>query len=100
MHINLVMQRLLKQKGLNQRQSKRTLVVSTPVTRKVCQEVSDHLRSQELIIENYLSDDISEALIYAKQVGMGSILHFKHGDQIDVYNLEEGTVNQTTINQL
>lgn len=100
MHINLVMQRLLKQKELSKRQSTRTLVVSTPVTRKVCQEVSDHLRSQELIIENYLSDDISKALIYAKQVGIGGILHFKHGDQIDVYNLEQGTVEQTTINQL
>lgn len=100
MHINLVMQRLLKQKELSKRQSTRTLVVSTPVTRKVCQEVSDHLRSQELIIENYLSDDISEALSYAKKVGMERILHFKHGEQIDVYNLEKGTVKQTTINQL
>ena len=100
MHINLVMQRLLKQKELSKRQSTRTLVVSTPVTRKVCQEVSDHLRSQELIIENYLSDDMSEALIYAKQVGVNRILHFKHGEQIDVYNLEKGTVKQTTINQL
>lgn len=100
MHINLVMQRLLKQKELSKRQSTRTLVVSTSVTRKVCQEVSDHLRSQELIIENYLSDDMSEALIYAKQVGVNRILHFKHGEQIDVYNLEEGTVKQTTINQL
>lgn len=100
MHINLVMQRLLKQKELSKRQSSRTLVVSTPVTRKVCQEVSDHLRSQELIIENYLSDDMSEALSYAKQVGMERILHFKQGEQIDVYNLEKGTVKQTTINQL
>lgn len=100
MHINLVMQRLLKQKELSKRQSTRTLVVSTSVTRKVCQEVSDHLRSQELIIENYLSDDMSEALIYAKQVGVNRILHFKHGEQIDVYNLEKGTVKQTTINQL
>ena len=100
MHINLVMQRLLKQKELSKRQSSRTLVVSTPVTRKVCQEVSDHLRSQELILENYLSDDISEALSYAKQVGMERILHFKQGEQIDVYNLEKGTVKQTTINQL
>ncbi len=100
MHINLVMQRLLNQKDLSKRQSNRTLVVSTPVTRKVCQEVSDHLRAQELIIENYLSEDIHEALIYAKQVGMGGILHFKHGEQIDVYNLEKGTVEQTTINQL
>lgn len=100
MHINLVMQRLLNQKELSKRQSARTLVVSTPVTRKVCQEVIDHLRSQELIMENYLEDDISEALIYAKQAGMDGILHFKHGEQIDVYNLEKGTVEQTTINQL
>ena len=100
MHINLVMKRLLNQKELSKRQSNRTLVVSTPVTRKVCQEVSDHLRTQELIIENYLSDDIHEAVNYAKQVGMGGILHFKHGEQIDVYNLEKGTVEQTTINQL
>lgn len=100
MHINLVMQRLLKQKELSKRQSTRTLVVSTSVTRKVCQEVSDHLRSQELIIENYLSDDMSKALIYAKQVGVNRILHFKYGEQIDVYDLEKGTVKQTTINQL
>ena len=100
MHINLVMQRLLKQKVLSRRQSKRMLAVSTSVTRKVCQEVSDHLRSQDLIVENYLSDDINEALIYAKQVDIDRILHFKHGEQIDVYYLEKGTMEQTTINQL
>lgn len=100
MHINLVMQRLLFQKGLSQRQSKRTLVVCTAITRKVCQEVSDQLRAQDLIIENALTNNIKEALDYAKQVGMGGVLHFKYGDKIDVYNLEKGTVEETSINQL
>ena len=100
MHIQLVIQRLLSQKPLRQNQSNRTLVVSTTVTRKVCQEVSDHLRAQNLIIEKYLSDDLQEALSYAKQVGMGGVLYFKQGEQVEVYNLEKGTVEQTTINQL
>lgn len=100
MNINLMMQRLIQQRGLKQRQSKRTLVVYTPITRKVCQEVSDQLRKQDLIIENYLGEDIAEALVYAKQAGMGGILHFKYGDKIDVYNLEQGSVEETSINQL
>lgn len=100
MHINLVMQHLLQQRGLINRQSKRTLVVCTSVTRKVCQEISDHLRNQDLIIENFLSDQIEDALTYAKQIGIGGILYFKHGDKIDVYDLEKGTVEETSINQL
>lgn len=100
MNINFVMQRLLKQKDLNKRQSKRTLVVSTPVTRKVCQEVCDGLRSENLILENSLVDDIDEALAYAKRAGLSSVFHFKSGDKVDVYNVERGTVEETTINQL
>ena len=100
MNINFVMQRLLQQKGLSKRQSKRTLAISTEVTRKVCQEVCDHLRSQEVIIENSLVDDIDEALKYAKQSGFNRVIHFIHGDQIEIYDLERGTYEETNVNQL
>lgn len=100
MNINFVMQRLLQQKGLNKRQTKRTLVVSTEVTRKVCQEVSDHLRSNDLIVENSLTDDLEKAISYAKQSGFYRVLYFKHGDKIEVHDLDRGTIEEITINQL
>lgn len=100
MHINQMLQRLILQKGLADRQEKRTLVVCSNVTRKVCQEVSDHLRRQNKIIENSLSDDLAESLTYAKKAGMTRVLHFKSGDKVDVYELAKGSMIQTTINQL
>ena len=99
-HINLVLQRLILQKGLKERQEKRTLVVCSAVTRKVCQEVSDHLRRQNKIVENSLSDNLEESLAYAKKAGMTKVLHFKHGDKVDIYELSKGTIKQSTINQL
>lgn len=100
MNINFVMQRLLKQKALNRRQSKRTLAVSKPVTRKVCQEVCDGLREDNLIFENSLVDDIDEALAYAKQVGFDKVFYFKSVDKVDIYNVACGTMEEITINQL
>ena len=100
MNINFVMQRLLKQKDLDKRQTKRTLAVSTPLTRKVCEEVCDGLRADQMIIENSLVDDIDEALDYAKQAGLSSVMHFKSGDKVDVYDVVYGTYKETTINQL
>lgn len=100
MNINFVMQRLLKQKNLEERQSKRTLVVSTPITRKECEEVSDSLRENNHIIENSLMDHIEEALSYAKKSGMTEVMYFKHGNQVEIYNLESGTKEERTINQL
>ena len=99
-HVNLLMQRLIKQRNLTQRQSKKTLVVCSPVTRRVCSEVSDELRNSDLVLENFLGEDINEAVKYAKAAGLGGILHFKHGDKVDVYNLENGTVKETSISQL
>ncbi|MBE6024083.1 MAG: ATP phosphoribosyltransferase regulatory subunit [Cellulosilyticum sp.] len=99
-NINFVMQRLLKQRDLKKRQSKKTLAVSTPITRKVCQEVCDGLREENHMIENSLLDDIDASVDYAKKAGLSEVLHFKHGDKVDVYHLEYGTVEETTINQL
>ena len=100
MNINFVMQRLLKQKDLDKRQTKRTLAVSTPLTRKVCEEVCDGLRADQMVIENSLVDDIDEALDYAKKVGLSFVMHFKSGDKVDVYDVVYGTYKETTINQL
>ena len=100
MNINFVMQRLLKQKDLNKRQSKRTLMVSTSVTRKVAEEVCDNLRANQTIIENSLVDDIDEALAYAEKAGVGYVMHFKHGDKIDLYDVERGTIKEQSINEL
>lgn len=100
MNINFVMQRLLVQKDLDKRQSKRTLVVSTPLTRKVSEEISDGLRADQEIIENSLVDDIDEALDYAKSVGVNRVMHFKSGDKVDVYDVTFGTYKETTIKEL
>lgn len=100
MNINLVMQRLIKQRNLAERQPKRTLVVSTPITRKQSQEVCDALRMRQQIIENSLVDDLDEALDYAKKANFSELLHFKYGDKVDVYNLEGWTKKEKTINQL
>ena len=100
MHINLVLQRLIKQRGLKERQEKRTLVVCNKVTRKACEEVSDYLRRQEMIVENSLSDDIEESLTYAKKAGMSKVLHFNHGDKVMIYDLIHNTQNESTIGQL
>ena len=100
MNINFVMQRLLKQKDLNQRQSKRTLAVSTVVTRKVAEEVCDSLRENQTIIEHSLVDDIDEALTYAEKAGLSYVMHFKHGDKVDLYDVERGTIEEKVINAL
>lgn len=100
MNINLVMQHLMQKQGLEDLQKRRTLVVSNDLTRKACIEVSGALRSQGLVIENSLTSHLEEALNYAKERGIGGLLHFKSGDQVSVYNLQDGTVQETTINEL
>ena len=100
MHINLVLQRLILQRGLEKRQTKRTLAICNVHTRKVCQEVSNQLRSQDVIVENSLSQDLEEGLAYAKRANMSEVLYFKQGDKVEIYNLDKGTKEEKTINQL
>ncbi|QEH69644.1 ATP phosphoribosyltransferase regulatory subunit [Cellulosilyticum sp. WCF-2] len=100
MHMNAILQRLIKQKPLTPLYSKCTLVVANKQTRKICYEVSDHHRESGMVIENSFTDNIEEAKAYAKAVGMGGILHYKDYNKVDVYNLAEGTVQEATINEL
>lgn len=100
-HINRVMQRLIKQKSLEQRQSIKALAVCKTITRKVCHEVCDHLRNRGMIIENFLQEEaMEEAIAYAKQAGFNQIFNFKHGDIIEVYAVQEGKKYETTVNEL
>lgn len=100
MSINLLLQCLIKQKGLAERQEKRLLVVCTPKTRKVCQEVSNHLRSRGEIVENSLCKSLEESKQYALQNSMAKLLYFKEGSQVEIYDLIKNTRIETTINKL
>lgn len=100
MHINAILQRLMKQKPLTPLYNRCTLVVANKQTRKICCEVSDYHRQNGMVIENSFTDNIEEARIYAKAVGMGGILHYKNYNKVDLYNLTEGTIQEVTINEL
>ncbi len=100
MHINAILQRLIKQKPLVSLYHNSTLVVANKNTRKICNEVSDHHRASGMVIETSFTDNIEEAKAYAKKVGMGGILYYKDYNKVEVYNLLEGTVQEVTINEL
>lgn len=100
MHINAILQRLIKQKPLVSLYNNCTLVVANKNTRKICNEVSDHHRESGMVIETSFTDNIEEAKAYAKKVGMGGILYYKDYNKVEVYNLLEGTVQEVTINEL
>ena len=70
------------------------------MTRKVAEEVCDSLRENQTIIEHSLVDDIDEALTYAEKAGLSYVMHFKHGDKVDLYDVERGTIEEKVINAL
>ncbi len=98
--INMMISRLMIQKPLAPLYSTSTLVVSNKHTRKICYEISNRQRESGMIIENCFTDDIEEAKKYAKEVGMGGILHYKAYNKVDVYNLQQGTVKEVSMNEL
>lgn len=99
-NINLILERLINQKDLEKFDIEKTLAVCTPATRKVCQEISDNLRNNDMIIENCFFEDIKNAINYSKTVGISKILYFKNEYEVDFYNLKENTIKKMNINQL
>jgi ATP phosphoribosyltransferase regulatory subunit len=99
-HINLLLQRIIQQKPLVSTNSSKTLIIYTHQTRKAALKVADGLRKDGLVIENSFFETIEEAIAYAKQVELGGILNFKEDDKVDVYNMKDNTIEETTISQL
>ena len=100
MHINLVLQSLMMQQGEISQAAKRTLVVWTPQTRQVAQRVSNRLREQGEIVESSLTEDLEEAMAYAKQIGISRLLYFKEAEEVSYYDLEEETMSVVSVNIL
>ena len=99
-NINLLLQKLIQKKPLSNKNNSRTLIVFNPSTRKRAFEVADGFRKEGLVIENSFFENIEEALNYAKEIGIGGALHFKAGENVEVYNIKEGTKEETTVGQL
>lgn len=100
MDVNLVLQKLLKGEVKVNKKQNRTLIVMDQEARAAGIRVSDALRSEGLILENSLSTTIEDAIVYAKSVGMGGLLHFKANGKVDVHNLGNGTVEEKLIDTL
>lgn len=99
-HINLILQKRMKEEPLDDKQLDRMLVVSTSQTRRVCNETSRRLRSEGKIVENSLTEDLTEALAYAKALGMGAVIYFKQNEFAEVYALKEDCMTVIAVEEL
>ncbi|MDF2593688.1 MAG: histidyl-tRNA synthetase 2 [Clostridia bacterium] len=99
-HISLLLQKIIQQKPLLPINRSKTLIVYTKATRKAALSAADGFRKDGLAVENSFFETIETALVYAKEAGLGGILYFKQDDKVEVYNMKENTMEETTISQL
>ncbi len=98
--VNLLLQKMIKENPIANFISRRTLIAYTKAARKTALREADRLRKQGLVVENSFFDTLEEARAYAGAIGIGGVLYFKDGDQVEVHNLAENTVQETTVGEL
>lgn len=99
--INMVLTALDRQKIPTEKPAVDTLVCYQPEGRKTAFEIGSELRKQGLSVEMDIKGEGSEvAKAYAKAKGIGGVLYIRNTDQIEVHNLNDGSVESTTVKEL
>lgn len=99
--IQMLMTALERQKVEMEKPGVDTLVCYTAGGRKTAFQLCEELRKQGLSVEmDILSCDLAQAKEYAACRGIGGILRITGKEDIEVYDLQSGSVAQTTFQQL
>lgn len=100
MDINALLQKGKQNESNKNIHFKKTLIVDTPATHQIAYQVATSLRADGMVIEYSFFDNLKDSLDYAKEVGFGGVLAFMQGEEVEVYNLQEGTMQKTTVDRL
>ena len=99
-NIDLLLQKLIQDSGLEELNHSKTLFVYHTETHQIANQIASHFRKNKMTVENYLSDNIDQAIEYAQTTKMGGLLYFKEADSVEIYNLQEGTKYVTYVGEL